>query len=264
MFEDVKVDGVKGEFTRNGKRDPTMPRRQFTIEELTVNNVSLAVTDHARPPHEVSVPVEIESLQIADFRSTWAAFDMLFRSTCRGLVDGQPFTVETRPIDGGAVRETRWIARDLPVYVLSGYFAGPLSWLVDGRFDVDVTTRWQPDDNEAELEMHCRLVAHGFAADVPEELEIAAESRRADPGRAQRVKRPIADGVRRHDEQRGVSRAALAAGGGAGRGVCPGVRAGVYQIVSERGGTDRRAGEPASVDDSGAAEGAGGAAGGGS
>ena len=41
VFEDVQVDGVTGQFTRNGKRDPTMPRRQFTIEELTVSNVSL-------------------------------------------------------------------------------------------------------------------------------------------------------------------------------------------------------------------------------
>jgi hypothetical protein len=172
VFEDVQVDGVTGQFTRNGQRDPAMPRRQFTIEELTVSNVSLAVADHSRPPHEVSVPVQIESLYIDDFRSTWAAFDMLFRSTCRGLVDGQPFTVETRSIEDGAARETQWIARDLPVYVLSGYFAGPLAWLVDGRLDLDVTTRWKPDDNDAELEMHCRLIAHGFAADVPDQLKV--------------------------------------------------------------------------------------------
>jgi hypothetical protein len=172
VFEDVQVDGVTGQFTRNGQRDPAMPRRQFTIEELTVSNVSLAVADHSRPPHEVIVPVEIESLQIDDFCSTWAAFDMLFRSTCRGLVDGQPFTVETRPIENGAARETQWIARDLPVYVLSGYFAGPLAWLVDGRLDLDVTTRWHPDDHDAELEMHCRLIAHGFAADVPDQLKV--------------------------------------------------------------------------------------------
>ncbi len=172
VFQTVNVDGVTGQFARNGKRDPDLPRRQFTIEELTVANVSLAVADHSRPPHEVSVPVEIESLQIADFRSTWAAFDMLFRSTCRGLVDGQPFTVETHPIEDGAARETRWTARDLPVYVLSGYFAGPLAWLVDGRLDVDVTTRWHPVDNDAELEMHCHLIAHGFAADVPEQLKV--------------------------------------------------------------------------------------------
>ena len=171
VFEDVKVDGVKGEFVRNGKRDPTMPRRRFTIEELTVENVSLAVADHSRPQREVSVPVEVNSLQIADFRSTWAAFDMLFRSTCQGLIDGQPFTIINRPVDEGAAHETQWVARDLPVYLLGGFATGPLAWLVDGRLDVDVTTRWRPDDRDPELEMHCHLVAHGFAADVPEELK---------------------------------------------------------------------------------------------
>jgi hypothetical protein len=172
VFEDVKVDGVKGEFTRTGKRDPALPRRRFTIENLTVDNVSLQVADHSRPPHEVTVPVEIDSLQIADFRSTWAAFDMLFRSTCQGLIDSQPFTIVNRPVEDGAMHETQWVARDLPVYVLGGFATGPLAWLVDGRLDVDVTTRWRPDDNDAELEMHCHLVAHGFAADVPEELKV--------------------------------------------------------------------------------------------
>ena len=66
--------------------------------------------------------------------------------------------------------ETVWTARDLPIHVLSGYFAGPLGWLVDGRVDVDVTTRWMPDDSQPELEMHCHLVARGFAAQVPEGL----------------------------------------------------------------------------------------------
>ncbi|MGD9634180.1 MAG: hypothetical protein AB7G28_11400 [Pirellulales bacterium] len=171
VFEQVKVDGVRGDFTRNGQRDPLMPRRQFAIDSLTVENVSLSVADQSRPPREVSVPLEVKSLEIADFRSTWAAFDMLFRSTCQGLLDGQPFSIVNRPVEGGEAHETQWVARDLPVYVLSGYFAGPLSWLVDGRLDVDVTTRWRPDDNDPELEMHCHLVAHGFAADVPEQLK---------------------------------------------------------------------------------------------
>lgn len=172
VFEEVQVDGVRGTFTRTGKQDPLMPRRQFAIDQLTVDNVSLAVADHSRPPHEVSVPVEIDSLQIADFRSAWAAFDMLFRSTCQGFIDSQPFTIVNRPSDDGTSQETQWVARDLPVYVLGGFATGPLAWLVDGRLDVDVTTRWRPDDLDPELEMHCHLVAHGFTADVPEELKI--------------------------------------------------------------------------------------------
>lgn len=172
VFEEVQIDGVQGEFIRTGKQDALMPRRQFAIDQLTVDNVSLEVADHSRPPREVSVPVEIDSLQIVDFRSKWAAFDMLFRSTCQGLIEGQPFTIVNRPSDDGTSQETQWIARDLPVYVLGGFATGPLSWLVDGRLDVDVKTRWRPDDNDAELDMHCHLVAHGFTADVPDQLKV--------------------------------------------------------------------------------------------
>jgi len=167
-FETVMVSGVRGEFTRTGKRDPTLPRRRFTINRLTVEDVVVEVADRSRPPREVAVPLAVTSLEIADFRSWWAAFDVLFRSTSQGLLDGEPFEIANRPV--GDSQETVWTARDLPIHVLSGYFAGPLGWLVDGRVDVDVTTRWMPDDSQPELEMHCHLVARGFAAQVPEGL----------------------------------------------------------------------------------------------
>ena len=137
-----------------------------------VDDVAVEVTDRSRPPREVAVPLEIASLEIAGFRSWWAAFDVLFRSTCRGLVDGQPFTILNRPADDGESQETQWIARDLPVYLLSGFTTGPLAWLVDGRLDVDVTTRWRPDDNDQELDMQCHVEAHGFTADVPDQFKV--------------------------------------------------------------------------------------------
>jgi hypothetical protein len=123
------------------------------------------------------VPVAVQSLSIDDFRSGWAAFDMLFRSTAQGLVDGQPFAITSGPVEDGAVEgggadeyQTHWVARDLPVHIVSGYFTGPLGWLVDGRLDVEVTTRWRRDESDPNLEMHCALMAHGFAAELPEEL----------------------------------------------------------------------------------------------
>jgi hypothetical protein len=171
-FEDVKVTGVRGELIHTGRRDPNLPRRQFTIERLAVNNVEIEVTDRTHPPREVAVPLTITSLEVADFRSWWAAFDVLFRSTCQGLIDSQPFTILHRPAADGELQETQWIARDLPVYLLGGFTKGPLAWLVDGRLDVDVTTRWQPDDKDSELDMQCHVEAHGFTADVPEQFKV--------------------------------------------------------------------------------------------
>lgn len=176
-FEEITVSGVRGHLIRNGKRDPKLPRRRFTVNRLSVSDVAIEVTDLSRPPHEVSVPVAVESLAIEDFRSWWAAFDMLFRSTAKGLVDGQPFAITSGPVEGGGVEggagdeyQTQWLARDMPVHLVSGYFTGPLGWLVDGRLDVEVTTRWRRDESDPNLEMHCILKAHGFAAELPEEL----------------------------------------------------------------------------------------------
>ena len=44
-FVDVTVSGVHGQITRTGRRDPTLPRRRFTIERLTVDDVAVEVND---------------------------------------------------------------------------------------------------------------------------------------------------------------------------------------------------------------------------
>jgi hypothetical protein len=174
VFEDARVTGVRGELIKTGQRDPNMPRRRFSINRLAVDDVAIEVTDRSRPPQEVAVPLEIASLDVANFRSWWAAFDVLFRSTCQGLIDGQPFAISNT--SAGDEYETQWQATDLPVHLLSGYFAGPLGWFVDGRIDVNVTTRWRPDDNDPELEMHWRLLAHDFAAQFPKETQLPEEN----------------------------------------------------------------------------------------
>jgi hypothetical protein len=172
VFEDVQIVGVRGQLVQTGRCDPNLPEREFTIERLAIDDVEIEVTDRMHPPREVAVPLAITSLEVADFRSLWAAFDVLFRSTCQGFIDSQPFAILHRPAEDGESQETQWVARDLPVYLLSGFTTGPLSWLVDGRLDVDVTTRWQPDDNDSELKMQCHFEAHGFTADVPDQFKV--------------------------------------------------------------------------------------------
>src|SRR5262249_35495037 len=142
VFQEVNVVGVRGEFIKTGQRDPALPRRQFTIERLMVDDLAIEVTDKSRPPHEVAVPLVVTSLQVADFRSWWAAFDVLFRSACSVLLDANPLKISSHEV--GDARKPIWEARALPIHVLSGYFTGPLGWLVDGRVDVDVTTHWRP------------------------------------------------------------------------------------------------------------------------
>ena len=161
-FQEVNVSGVRGELTRKGKRDPTLPRRRFTVERLTVNDVAVEVTDQSRPPHEVTVPVAVQSLSIDRLSELVGGVRHALPLHRAGAGRWPAVCHYQRPVDGvvegGGADEyqTRWVARDLPVHIVSGYFTGPLSWLVDGRLDVEVTTRWRRDESDPSLEMHCR------------------------------------------------------------------------------------------------------------
>jgi hypothetical protein len=169
-FEEVVVEGVRGKFTRTGKRDPAKPRREFEINQFSIADVQIAVADASIPARNVEVPLAVTSLTVDSFQSRWTAFDVLFRSTCQGTLGGQPFEISSRK--AGELQETIWRGRDLPIHAVGQYFTGPLSWLVDGRIDIEVITSWRPAEPDPELKMHCQFVAHDFAAAVPPDLKL--------------------------------------------------------------------------------------------
>lgn len=169
VFDDVTAEGVRGAFTKTGKRDPNRPRRDFTVGLLKISDVKITFSDLSRVERKVEVPFDLASLQVADFRSRWTAFDVLFRSTCDGQLGGQPFQITNRP--AGELHETYWQGQGLPIHVVGDYFSGPLAWLVDGRLDINATTKWKPADDNPQLDMHCQLVAHDFKAGPPPQLK---------------------------------------------------------------------------------------------
>jgi hypothetical protein len=131
------------------------------------------------------VPLQFTSLEVDDYRSRWALFDVLFRSHTRGTVYGRPFEITSR--SAAEANEAVFTVTDLPLSLLGRRISAPLGGRVDGLVDANIQTRWQPSDESTELKMHCSLLAHDFTMRMPNN-PIA---RAAGPAMASRVPRNV-------------------------------------------------------------------------
>jgi hypothetical protein len=184
-IESVVASSVRGQFTKNGKRNPSQRRQHYTIDRLTIGDMQLDYTDLSRPPRVLRVPLQFTSLEVDDYRSRWALFDVLFRSHTRGTVYGRPFEITSR--SAAEANEAVFTVTDLPLSLLGRRISAPLGGRVDGLVDANIQTRWQPSDESTELKMHCSLLAHDFTMRMPNN-PIA---RAAGPAMASRVPRNV-------------------------------------------------------------------------
>jgi hypothetical protein len=184
-FESVVVSSVRGQYTKTGKRDPSQPRRHYTIDRLTIGDLQLDYVDRSRPPRVMQVPLEVASLEVDNFRSRWALFDVLFRSQTQGTIYGRPFEITSLP--AAESHESGFKVTDLPLSLLGQRISAPLGGRVDGVVDADIRTLWQPQDESAELKMHCRLLAHNLVLYMPN----GALQRAAGSAMASRVPRSM-------------------------------------------------------------------------
>jgi hypothetical protein len=184
-IESVVARSVRGRFTKNGRRDPSQPRQHYTIDRLTIGDMQLDYVDRSRPPRVLRVPLQVMSLEVNDYRSRWALFDVLFRSHTRGTVHGRPFEITSRTATDA--HEAEFKVTDLPLSLLGRRISAPLGGRVDGLVDANIQTSWQPSDESTELKMRCRLVAHNFSVQMPNN-PIA---RAAGPAMATRVPRNV-------------------------------------------------------------------------
>jgi hypothetical protein len=164
-IESVVMNSVRGLFTQTGKRDPSQPRQHYTIDRLTINDAKLDFVDRSRPPRIMRVPLEVVSLEVDDYRSRWALFDVLFRSHTRGTIYGRPFEITRRT--AAEIHESIFKVTDLPLSILGQRISAPLGGRVDGLVDANIHSRWHPHDESTELKMHCRLLAHHFTMYMP-------------------------------------------------------------------------------------------------
>jgi hypothetical protein len=184
-FESVVANSVRGQYTKIGKRSGTGPRRHYTIDRLTIGDLQLDYVDRSRPPRVMQVPLEVASLEVDNYRSRWALFDVLFRSQTQGTIYGRPFAITSRA--GAEANESVFKVTDLPLSLLGQRISAPLGGRVDGVVDADIRTLWQPQDESTELKMNCRLLAHNLTLYMPN----GALQRAAGSAMASRVPRSV-------------------------------------------------------------------------
>ncbi|HEY3391465.1 MAG TPA: hypothetical protein VGK58_02070, partial [Lacipirellulaceae bacterium] len=165
-IESVMVSSVRGRYAKTGKRNPAQTRRQYyTIDRLTVDDAKFEFVDYSRPPRVMSVPLEFTSLEVDNYRSRWALFDVLFRSQTRGTIYGRPFEITSR--EAAETHESVFKVSDLPLSLVGQRVRVPLGGRVDGLVDANIRTTWQPEDESTQLKMHCSLLAHSLTVYMP-------------------------------------------------------------------------------------------------
>ncbi|HJQ80517.1 MAG TPA: hypothetical protein VJ828_11205 [Lacipirellulaceae bacterium] len=163
-IESVVVSNVRGRYTKIGKRDRAKSRRQdYTIDRLTIDDAKFEFVDRSRPPRVMSVPMKLTSLEVDNYRSRWALFDVLFRSQTRGTIYGRPFEITSRAT--ADAHESVFKVADLPLELVGQRVRAPLGGRVDGFVDANIRTTWQ--DESTDLKMHCSLLAHNFTLYMP-------------------------------------------------------------------------------------------------
>jgi hypothetical protein len=167
-LEQVTARGIRGTYTRVGPKPEQLPRHGYVIRQLQLDDVELLWGDATRPNGPFVMVIEIDQIETAPFRSTWAAFDVLFRSNGSGRIAGGPFTLATREVPNG--RETEWHAKDVPVTLAATYLGGPFRWITEGTIDVDVIDRWQLPDGDPDIEMDWSLTFRNVRAETPADL----------------------------------------------------------------------------------------------
>ncbi len=173
-FQSVAARGIRGDYSRVGPQPDQLPCRGFIVQQLAIEDAQLTWHDVTQPDRPIHLDIEVDSLETAPFRSQWAAFDVLFRTTARGRIAGGPFRISTREVPDG--RETHWNAQGLPVSLAGAYLGGPFSWITEGTLNVDVVDRWSLPEDELDIDMDWKLVLKDIRAEAPADLPVPAQA----------------------------------------------------------------------------------------
>jgi hypothetical protein len=165
-IESVVASSVRGRYTKNAKRGSAQSRRRdYTIDRLTIDDAKFEFVDRSRPPRVMSVPLKLTSLEVDNYRSRWAIFDVLYRSQTRGTIYGRPFEITSRA--DAEAHESVFKVTDMPLALVGQRVSAPLGGRVDGLVDANIRTTWQPEEESTQLKMHCSLLAHNFSLHLP-------------------------------------------------------------------------------------------------
>lgn len=151
--------GVKGDFQvveRKGGGGGISGGRVFEAREVLVSDAELTFVNRKDVPEGVTTTVEIEKLQVDEYRSHWSLYDLLYRSTLTGKVDGQPFTFTRALADGK--QSVTWHLTSIPLGKWSRGWAGGGALALAGLAEVHAVHSW-PAEEPYTIQQHWRIAA---------------------------------------------------------------------------------------------------------
>lgn len=168
IIERVVVEGVSGSVTskpppqaNTANPEPLKAKKSFVIKDLSVQNVSLKLLKGEANP----LTLTLRSIKSQPFRSQYAIFDIFFRSSIRGDLDGHDIMIFSQA--SGEGRETHWQLNDFPVAVIAQYVdKAPINWFTRGSMDVRVSDSWAHGER-AEIDMDWSLILQDVRVEPP-------------------------------------------------------------------------------------------------
>ena len=146
--------GVKGDFQVVERKEGgggISGGRVFEAREVLVSNAELTFVNRKDVPEGVTTQVEVEELKVEEYRSDWSLYDLLYRSTLAGKVDGQPFTFTREQADG--TQKVTWHMEKLQLGKWSRGWASGVALAVAGAGEVKAVHSW-PIENPYTIQQH--------------------------------------------------------------------------------------------------------------
>lgn len=172
-FDAVHLKNVSGRLAEHRKPDSSEGGKNsgggspdFAVNDLRISNLSVTV----EKPDGRTLTFDMPLVEARPLRSQQALFDVMFRSTVEGSVNGHPVRIITRAIPEG--RTTEWDIERMPVSVLAA-FAGqaPFTWFETGVADVQVRDEWQAG-SVADIDMDWRFLFEDVRISAPDEAGL--------------------------------------------------------------------------------------------
>lgn len=138
--EHLVWDNIKSRTNRESKRG-------FVIEDLKLSNVNVNLHQVA---HKRPLKLQIHSIDCGRVRKQWLLRDLLCSKSAYGIFDGSLFSLTRRPSVGDEISNELKID-GLEFDVITEYVTGPLSWIKEGTFDVNVIMNFNKFDSVENL-----------------------------------------------------------------------------------------------------------------
>lgn len=148
QLDRLDLMGVKGDFSvfprQGGEGSRLKGGNVFQTRAVYISQADLRFVNYRDDPEGVPLVVEVEKMEIAEYRSRWSLYDLLFHSSLEGKVDGQPFRFQREVKDGK--QRVRWELAGLPLAKWGSAWAGAAAKAMVGDVDVVVDSHWPVED----------------------------------------------------------------------------------------------------------------------